>query len=143
MSTTTAFTFIATSSAGGVAEAMTRYCQPAESIRLVSTRTNPESSSTMATRIACFEWLIRLGSVGVEMEAVADPGEVSRDRHNWPRASTGAEGRAGSPRASATAPAGRLRYFSGSDRLTTHPFPGSSRRSHLVGSPYGTFRSCR
>src|SRR4051812_27786018 len=48
-----ALSFIATSSSGGIALATWRCCQPAASVRLVRTVRKPLSSSMTASRIVC------------------------------------------------------------------------------------------
>src|SRR3954452_18540259 len=55
MSSSSAFSFIATSSSGAIALPSTRCCQPAASVRLESTVTKPLSSSMTASRVLCCE----------------------------------------------------------------------------------------
>src|SRR6476660_3404844 len=58
MSSSRAFSFIATSSSGGIALRSTRCCHPADSVRFDSTVTKPLSSSITASLMVCcaFKW---------------------------------------------------------------------------------------
>jgi hypothetical protein len=67
MSSSSALSFIATSSSGGIALLSTRCCQPAVSVRFESTVTKPLSSSITASRMVCcgFKWTALVSGEGV------------------------------------------------------------------------------